>query len=230
MSSLRGGERNPTARVLTCLPAVALLLAELAGAAEPGVKDVVRTVERHYNQTQTLEADFVQRYTLGPTTLVESGRVYFQKPGRMRWDYAAPDEKLFLTDGEFAYLYVPQERQVRRQSLKEAPEWQAAFALLLGRVNLGRLFDHLELVRVHSLEGPARWQLRGLAKSAKQPFREVWLDLNDRYQVLRIEIRQRDGSLMEFHFRRWQENRPLAPDLFHLQVPPGTTWIDEASL
>ncbi|OFV84425.1 MAG: hypothetical protein A3B65_06040, partial [Acidobacteria bacterium RIFCSPHIGHO2_02_FULL_67_57] len=170
-------------------------------AAEPAVKDVVRAVERRYNQTRTLEADFIQRYTLGSTTLVESGRVYFQKPGRMRWEYESPEKKLFLADGEYAYFYVPEEQQVRRQSLKQAPDWQATFALLLGRVDLERVLRDLELVRIHRPEEPARWQLRGRAKSEKQAFEEVWVDLNEAYQVLRIEIRQRDGSLMEFHFR-----------------------------
>ena len=196
-------------------------------AAEPAVKDVVRAVERRYNQTRTLEADFIQRYTLGSTTLVESGRVYFQKPGRMRWEYESPEKKLFLADGEYAYFYVPEEQQVRRQSLKQAPDWQATFALLLGRVDLERVLRDLELVRIHRPEEPARWQLRGRAKSEKQAFEEVWVDLNEAYQVLRIEIRQRDGSLMEFHFRRWRENPPLDPELFRLAVPPGTAWLDE---
>lgn len=196
-------------------------------AAEPSVKDVVRGVERRYNQARSLEADFIQRYTLGSTTLVESGRVYFQKPGRMRWDYESPEKKLFLADGEFAYFYVPEEQQVRRQSLKQAPDWQVTFGLLLGRVDLEKVLRDLELVRVHRPEEPARWQLRGRAKSDKQAFEEVWLDLTDAYQVLRIEIRQRDGSLMEFHFRRWRENPPLDPELFRLAVPPGTAWLDE---
>lgn len=200
-----------------------------AGAAEPEVKGVVRALERHYNNVRTLEADFVQRYTLGANTLVESGHVYFLKPGRMRWEYTSPDRKLFLTDGEFAYLYTGGEKQVRRQSMKKAPQWQAAFALLLGRVDLSRLFDPIQLVRVHRPDSPARWQLRGQAKSEQQAFHEVWLDLNDRYQLLRIEIRQSDGSLMEFHFRRWREQHPLSPDLFRLQVPPGTVWLDEES-
>lgn len=215
------------ALVRCSLSLAGLLAASAAAAAETTVKDVVRAVERHYNRTRTLEAEFVQRYTLGPTTLVESGRVYFQKPGQMRWDYNSPEEKLFFTDGRYAYLYVPEEQQVRRQPVKEAPDWQAAFALLLGRVDLDRIFDRLQLVRVHRLESPARWQLRGQAESDKQAFREVWLDLNDRYQVLRIEIRQRDGSLMEFHFRRWRENHLLPPDLFRPRFPPGTAWVDE---
>jgi outer membrane lipoprotein carrier protein len=206
-----------------------LLAAVPATAEEPDIKAVIRALERHYNSVRTLEADFVQRYTLGANTVVESGHVYFLKPGRMRWDYTSPQGKLFLTDGDYAYFYSPAEGQVRRQSVKKAPQWQAVFALLLGRVDLSRLFAPIQLVRVHGLGTPARWQLRGQAKSARQGFHEVWLDLSDVYQLLRIEIHQSDGSLMEFHFRRWREQHSLPAELFRLQVPPGTVWLDEES-
>lgn len=209
------------------LAALAGVLVVCAAADEPGLKEVTRGVEQRYNQTRTLEADFVQRYTLGAQTLVESGRVYFQKPGRMRWDYTSPADKLFLTDGEFAYFYVSGERQVRRQPLKKSPAWQAAFALLLGRVELAKVFSQMQLVRLHRLDGPTRWQLRALPKSDQQAFTEVWFDLDANYRILRVEIRQRDGSLMEFHFRRWQENIPLDPGLFQLRLPPGTSWVDD---
>lgn len=216
--------RKALASALVALGSAAGLV---SAGEEPSVETVARALERHYNQARTLEADFVQRYTLGAQTLVESGRVYFQKPGRMRWDYTSPRDKLFLTDGEFAYLYVAGERQVRRQPLKKAAEWEAAFAMLLGRAELKRVFGTLELVRVHELESPAHWQLRALPRSGRQAFQEVWFDLDARYRILRVEIRQRDGSLMEFHFRRWRENHPLAPDLFRLQLPPGTAWLDD---
>ncbi|MGH9813430.1 MAG: LolA family protein [Candidatus Acidiferrales bacterium] len=215
----------PRRAALVCLLA---LLASGAAAQEVDTQAVIGGVERRYNRATTLEAEFVQRYTSGANTLVESGRVFFQKGGRMRWEYRAPDEKLFLTDGDFAYLYVPQDKQVRRQGLKQAPEWQAAFALLVGRIDLRKQFDRVLVTRVHHLDSPARWQLRGTPRSDKQPFTEIWFDLNDAYQVLRIEVRQRDGSLIEFHFRDWRENRPLDPDLFRLSVPPGTAWVDES--
>lgn len=210
------------------LVAMAAVVVLAAVAEEPSLKQVIRSLEQHYNQTRSFEADFVQRYTLGAQTLVESGKVYFQKPGRMRWDYTNPTDKLFLTDGEFAYLYVNGEKQVRRQPIKKAPEWQAAFALLLGRVELDRAFSGLELVRVHRLDDPTHWQLHAFPMSDKQPFTEIWFDLDPAYRILRVEIRQRDGSLMEFHFRHWQEGRVLPLDLFQLRLPPGVTWLDEA--
>ncbi|MFB3154586.1 MAG: outer membrane lipoprotein carrier protein LolA, partial [Candidatus Acidiferrales bacterium] len=72
---------------------ICLLVAVAAGEADaqPSAQEVAARVERHYNRVETLAADFVQRYTLGRTTLVESGRVYFKKPGRMRWEYNSPE-------------------------------------------------------------------------------------------------------------------------------------------
>ncbi len=213
--------------LLVAVAAVATTPPEGEAGAQPSAQEVAARVERHYNQVETLAADFVQRYTLGRTTLVESGRVYFKKPGRMRWEYNSPEEKLFLTDGKYAYLYVPSEAQVRRTPLKQAPEWQAALALFLGRAKLRRLFARLQLVSVDRADSAVRWQLRGTARSEKQGFHHIWFDLNQRYQLLRLEIQQLDGSLVEFHFRRWEENPALATGLFRLRVPPGTAWIDE---
>ncbi|MFQ5694868.1 MAG: outer membrane lipoprotein carrier protein LolA [Terriglobia bacterium] len=216
-----------TPRSLVSLAGMVALGLSGAGAQSPTAEDVARALEFHYKHARTLEADFVQRYTLGAQTLVESGHVYFQKPGRMRWDYDRPPGKFFLTDGRYAYLHLPVEKQIRRQPVKKAGHYQAAFALLLGKAELERLFGRLEVVRVHRLDTPARWQLRGDARSDKQPFTQVWLDLNDRFQLLRVEIRQRDGSLMEFHFRRWRENHALRAELFDPRVPPGTAWLEE---
>lgn len=145
----------------------------------------------------------------------------------MRWDYDHPQGKFFLADGKYAYLYMPSENVVRRQSLKEATEWQATFALFLGRVDLGRVFEEMQLIRIHRPQSATVWQLRARAKSDKQPFSEVWMDVNDHHQLLRIEIHQRDGSLMEFHFRDWKENQRLPAVLFEFRVPPGTAWVEE---
>ena len=42
----------------------------------------------------------------------ERGRLLVKKPGKMRWEYTAPEKKLFVSDGLKIYSYIPQDRQV----------------------------------------------------------------------------------------------------------------------
>ncbi|MFQ5926087.1 MAG: outer membrane lipoprotein carrier protein LolA [Terriglobia bacterium] len=218
--------RSAEALVGTAFVGVLVCLGVL-GANPSRATRITAALEEHYNRVRSLQAQFIQRYTLGRTTRVESGTVYFQKPGKMRWEYESPEEKLFLSDGRYVYLYVPSEQQVSRSRLGEAGDWRAPFGLLLGRIDFSKLFSRVEIKPI-SRPGQATFtQLRGLPKSARQGFAEIWLDVNVRQEVERIEIRQPDGVVMEFHFREWRENLPLAPDLFRLRVPPGTVknWV-----
>jgi len=216
--------------IAVSLLALSFLFASVCLSTPPAAADVVAALEQHYNRLRSLQAEFVQRYTLGQTTRVESGRVYFQKPDKMRWEYESPEEKLFLCDGTYVYLYVPAERQVSRSRLHAAGDWRVPFGLLLGRVNLFELFSRIEIKPIERAGQPRLTQLRGLPKSAQQGFSEVWLDVNASQQLQRVELRGPDGSIMEFHFRRWGENPHLAPELFRLHVPPDTVWIDEAEI
>src|SRR5215471_14463878 len=83
------------------------------------VKAVARAVDERYNDLKSLKAAFVEIYQSPGISRTESGTLWLKKPGRMRWEYVAPRQKLFLTDSENAYFYVPGERQARRSSLRK---------------------------------------------------------------------------------------------------------------
>jgi outer membrane lipoprotein-sorting protein len=53
-------------------------------------------ISAYLNATQTLKGSFVQ---IGPEGQVDEGRFYIQKPGRMRFEYAAPNPTLIVSDG-----------------------------------------------------------------------------------------------------------------------------------
>src|SRR5256885_10000771 len=46
----------------------------------------------------------IERYTEnGREVRSESGTAYFRRPGKMRWEYEAPEKNLFLVDGKTAW-------------------------------------------------------------------------------------------------------------------------------
>ena len=95
--------------------AVLLILASLhALAANDPVKKIASAVDAHYNSLQSFRADFIETYSGNGVSRKESGTLTLKRPGKMRWDYREPSQKLFLSDGKTAVFYVPGERQARK--------------------------------------------------------------------------------------------------------------------
>src|SRR6266852_1293136 len=86
------------------------------------VSTTARAVDDHYNHLKSFKAAFVEIYEGPGVSRSESGVLWLKKPGRMRWEYREPKEKLFLIDSENAYFYVTGERQARKTALKNVDD------------------------------------------------------------------------------------------------------------
>src|SRR5215831_1632150 len=108
---------NPTSRTkMQLLFSMFLFLIFIPGrgaseARPADARDLARAVDARYNDLKSLKSSFVEVYQSPGVSRTESGTLWLKKPGRMRWEYRVPQEKLFLTDSENAYFYVPGERQ-----------------------------------------------------------------------------------------------------------------------
>ena len=73
-----------------------------------------QALQRKYDGIKDFSADFVHTYQGGVLRkqITERGRLLVKKPGKMRWDYTAPEQKLFVSDGVKIYSYIPQDKQV----------------------------------------------------------------------------------------------------------------------
>src|ERR1043165_7441111 len=109
----------PQKRHVFCgLSALSLVLVTSSNAL-PNIHQVAAAVDQHYNRLQTLEAGFTEIYQGAGIERTETGTLWLKKPGKMRWEYRSPEEKLFVSDGAEAWLYLPAEKQVHKSSLKE---------------------------------------------------------------------------------------------------------------
>jgi outer membrane lipoprotein carrier protein len=199
-------------------------------------QSLAHLLEEHYRTPHTLQAVFLERYSEGQKqSRVESGTVYFRRPGQMRWEYDSPEKKLFLVDGKMTWFYVPYDHTVTKAPVKESSDWRTPLALLTGKADLGRLCSKIDLVSQSGI--PAGHSvLRCLPKQPKdaaggQDYTEVLMELETTSgELARIEIRQPGGIEMEYRFGNWQTDIPLAPGLFHFEVPKGVAIVDGASL
>lgn len=220
-----------------------------AAEGEEDVKAVVKALEAHYHTARTLKAVFLERYSEGPhEARVESGTVYFSRPGRMRWEYEAPENKLFIADGKTVWFYVPADRTVSRVPMKESSDWRSPLALLTGKAKVSRFCSRIELAGAPAAEpdhvllrcrprgepAPRRNNSAGTAGARREDgetIHEVFLEVDPATgELADVRVRQAGGIEIEYRFGDWQMNIPLPASLFEFKAPIGVAIVSESSL
>jgi outer membrane lipoprotein carrier protein len=214
-------------------------------------KQVAQLLEQHYSHAQTLRAVFLERYSSGPREArIESGTVYFRRPGRMRWEYEAPEKKIFLADGKTVWFYVPADRTATRAPSKESSDWRTPLALLTGKANLSRLCSHIDLI-VQKATPAGHAVLRCWPKGEKEfrpapvpassqdstelpgagDFTEVLLEVDSSNgELASVRIRQAGGIQLEYRFGDWKQGLPLPEEMFKFRPPAGVAIVDGSAL
>jgi outer membrane lipoprotein carrier protein len=207
---------------------IPLLVLAVAASVPNPADSLVRALENRYNRMKTLQATFVQVYKADMTgpARQEAGTVYMKKPGKMRWEYARPEVKLFVSDGKTIYFYVPQDAQVTRIPVKESDDLRTPLAFLLGRMNLKRAF-RVELANDAAPIDPGNPVLRLTPKREGERFRELLLEVEKGDHVRRVRVTEADGGMTEFRLSGEAGNVTLDDSMFRFQPPPGVEVIEE---
>ena len=211
----------------TILVGFSLLVRSPLWGSAVNVAEIARATDEHYNNLKTFKADFTETYKAPGISRTESGTLWLKKPGRMRWEYHQPREKLFLTDSHTAFFYVPGENQARKTPLKNLDDIRSPLRYLLGKTKLQRELEGLSLAPDLSPVKSGDTVLRGVPKAMKDRISEVILDISPTFQIDRILIRELDGTTTDFVFSNTQENVPVQDSLFHFAPPAGVEVIEE---
>jgi outer membrane lipoprotein carrier protein len=190
-------------------------------SAQINVHAVADKVDQRYNAMHTLQADFVETYAGAGMSRTESGTLLLKKPGQMRWDYAQPHPKLFVTDGHTAWFYVPGERQARRTSIKQLDDLRSPLRYLLGKTKLEKELDGLSLAPDQKPVNAGDIVLRGIPKGMRDRVEETLLEIAPDGLIVRIWVEELDGSQTEFRFHQQKENVQIPDQQFHFVPPAG---------
>jgi len=122
---------------------VIVLAAAPAGAQQPALDEVVRSVEAAYGRMTDLKADFSQtafNKSLNQT-IPARGAVYLKKGGKLRWEYTEPTPQQIVSDGKTIWIFTPQLNQVNTGPAPEALAGPAGSFL----TGLGKLREHFNV-------------------------------------------------------------------------------------
>ena len=213
---------------LLLLPLIVLLLPLSVSLAAPAadVHAIAQAVDNHYNHLRTLETDFTEIYRGAGIERTESGTLRLKKPGKMRWEYRSPKEKLFLSDGQNAWFYVPGDRQVTKTPVRKLDDLRSPLGLLLGKTKLEKELQELSLAPDVAPVISGNVVIRGVPKAMADRLSQVILEISPDDRIARILIEGVDESVTEYRFNNQKENVEVDSQDFHFVPPPGVEVVD----
>jgi outer membrane lipoprotein carrier protein len=210
--------------------ALLVFVASPAALAED-VHSIAAAVDEHYNHLRTLQAEFTEEYRGAGMERTESGTVWLaksglKKPGKMRWEYRSPREKLFVSDGKDAWFYVPGDRQARKTDARKLDDIRSPLAFLLGKSKLEKELQGLSLAPDVAPVAAGDVVLRGVPQALVERVSEILLEVDPEYRITRIVIDEVDGSVTEYRFSEQKENEAVPDGRFRFSPPPGTETVE----
>ncbi len=188
-------------------------------------QSVAKRTERDYKSIRSLQARFVQdSYFAGLDKQERSqGKLQFLTPGRMDWDYSAPEPQRFVSDGDTLWYYQPTMNQVTLASFREAFSSDLPVSFLLGLGSLSKSFE------IKSGCTTARGTLLTLSPREADPSLsdfKLLLDTKDS-RPIGAKISDVGGNETTIELFDVDTAVTLTPASFHFDVPRGVDVIDK---
>jgi len=185
-------------------------------SGSPGLDQILTRLQQHYDCTRSFRAKFTEEISSpGGMKQSRSGKVYFQKVGRMRWEFDPPRRETIVSDGKLVYDYEPDLNQVVEVPVHKAFKTSAT-AFLLGLGSVRRDFN------AKLPDKPPADGLVHVLLTAKGGGDTMELGLDPRsYNIVNFTLTDQIGDVTRLKFSDIQTNVALKSSLFTFTAPPG---------
>jgi len=200
--------------------------ASMSTAPAADVHALAAAVDAHYNHLRSLVAEFTEVYRGSGMERTESGTLWLKKPGKMRWEYRSPREKLFVSDGKDAWFYVPADKQARKTAAKKLEDVRSPLAFLLGKAKLERELQGLSLAPDVEPLSAGNLVLRGVPQAMADRVSEILLEITPDHRIVRIVVQEVDGAATEYRFAGMKEDVAIGDGRFEFRPPAGTETVE----
>jgi outer membrane lipoprotein carrier protein len=200
-------------------------------ASRPPADSVAKQIQARYQTIKDFTADFSHTYEGGVLRkkTTEKGAVLIKKPGRMRWNYTQPEQKVFVSDGLKIYAHVPADRQVTVSSMPSDDKASTPILFLVGKGDLTRDFNVGYAEPIAGVTFPAETYALKLTPRTKVPEYE-WLILvvDKSFKLQMLVARDSQSGTSTFTFSNLKENVGLKDSQFTFTIPRGADVITQS--
>jgi outer membrane lipoprotein carrier protein len=172
-----------------------------------------------------MRADFRQEVMNSDREIIEEtrGRVLLKKPGRFRWHYTEPFERVIVGDGTRVWLYEADLQQVTVRRLS-AGLGETPAALLTGDTAALEQFNFVGAEPIAGID----W-LHLTPRSTASDFRSIGLGF-DGDNLVQLALDDRLGQRTRIYLTTIEYPTVVSDDEFHFDIPPGVDVIGETDL
>jgi outer membrane lipoprotein carrier protein len=207
---------------LVLVLAIQALLAGVARAETPSA--LLRCVQTRYGALRDLTAAFTQESRVASLgrNRTRAGRLFFQAPGRMRWEYDAPEPQLIVADGKQLWFYRPERRQAVVQPVDAAFTRQTPLLFLVGRGDFAAEFTWEERELVPGAGGVVSIALQPRVESPDLARLVLEVAGGSECRLAGTIVEDAFGNVTHLSFAGERADTGLAAGLFRFAPPKGT--------
>jgi outer membrane lipoprotein carrier protein len=199
-------------------------------AAEGTAAELAQSLQKKIESVKDFSTDFVHAYQGGvlKKQVTERGHLLVKKPGKMRWDYTAPEAKQFVSDGVKLYSYVPQDKQVIVGTISRDNDATTPALFLAGKGSLTRDFTPSLVDLPAGLPTGSR-ALKLVPKSRERDYDWLILAVDPTTLAIRgLVTSDTQGGTSTFSFTNLKENVGVPDSEFVFKIPRGVDVINDS--
>ena len=181
--------------------------------------EVIKKVEQHYSESG-FTAHFSQTSSIKAMEITDSasGRAFFKRSGKMRWEYETPDRQMIITDGKTLWVFRPEDNQVMIGKAPSFFEGGKGFSFLSDMKVIRQKFNMV--LENETQEG--FFVLKLLPREKTYDIVEIYLWISRKtFDVVKILTYNSYGDETRIVFNNIQLKEKLDDSLFSFEISEG---------
>lgn len=219
--------------ILRTLLVLGVWFCQQSGAAILDTNAVLAAWLGSQTNIQTLTADLVQTRKLKALAdpLVAKGRLWFEPPGRFRWELGVPAQTIVLRDGKDLLMISPRLKRVERYPMDGSAKgpWNDALSLLESGFPRDAASFHRQY-RMQSLaetNGQFEIRITPTSAGARRMISGILLVVRtEDFLLAANELSLADGSVIRNDFSNVKLNAKLETDTFAAPIGPDFKTVE----